>query len=99
MSRYRLSQAAKEDLLEIALYGDQQFGAHQSDIYKNKLKTHFELLAENPYLFMSVDEIRKGYRRSVCGAHAIYYRVADDGVVEIMRVLKHQNPNLPPPKP
>lgn len=38
----------------------------------------------------AVDEIRTGYRRSVCGVDSIYYRVMDD-VVDTMRVLDRQD--------
>ena len=36
---------------------------------------HFEQLAENPWLYQAVDDIREGYRRSVCGVDSIYYRI------------------------
>jgi toxin ParE1/3/4 len=35
--------------------------------------------------------VRKGYRRSVCGVDSIYYRVGDDGIVEIMAILGSQD--------
>lgn len=41
-------------------------------------------------MYQSVDDIRKGYRRSVCGVDSIYYRVVD-GTVEIMRILGQQD--------
>lgn len=51
----------------------------------------FEQLARQPYLYQSVDHIREGYRRSVCGADSIYYCVVDDDIIEIMRVLGQQD--------
>ena len=38
----------------------------------------------------TVDEIREGYRRSVCGVDSIYYRV-EGGIVEIMAILGQQD--------
>ncbi|WP_407943638.1 type II toxin-antitoxin system RelE/ParE family toxin, partial [Maribrevibacterium harenarium] len=38
----------------------------------------------------AVDYIRPGYRRSVCGVHAIFYRVQPD-YVEIMRIIGHND--------
>ncbi|MCW5784128.1 MAG: hypothetical protein KIT39_12515 [Nitrospirales bacterium] len=35
--------------------------------------------------------MRAGYRRSVFGRHSIYYRIDEQGV-EIMRVLRRQDP-------
>lgn len=90
MTKYRLSLRAKDDLVAIARYGDEHFGVAQSNRYREQLKKRFLMLAEQPHLYPAVDHIRPGYRRSVCGAHTIYYRVALDGV-EIVRVLKHQN--------
>jgi toxin ParE1/3/4 len=87
---YRLSASAEEDLLEIALYGFERFGPAQSEKYRDQLKCRFSLLAELPLLFPAVDHIRPGYRRSVCGAHSIYYRI-ESGTVEIVRILKHQD--------
>ena len=91
MGEYRLAEAAKKDLMDIALYGDEHFGAVQSNRYRDQLKQRFSILAETPLLYPAVSHIRDGYRRSVCGAHSIYYRI-DGDTVEIMRVLKHQDP-------
>ncbi len=91
MPNYRLAGAAKGDLDGIARYGDVNFGPEASDTYRDKLKAHFAWLAGQPYLYPAVDHIREGYRRSVCGVHAVYFRVAGDGV-EIMRILRHQDP-------
>ena len=91
VGRYRLSQAAVLDLTGIARYGDGHFGAARSNRYRDQLKQRFAVLAEHPLLYPGVDHIRKGYRRSVCGVHSIFYRV-DGESVEIMRILKHQGP-------
>ena len=37
-----------------------------------------------------VQHIRKGYRRSVCGVHSIYYRIEEE--VIIVRILGRQEP-------
>jgi len=44
----------------------------------------------NPILYQAVDEIREGYRRSVCGVDSIYYRV-DGNTVEIMAIFGQQD--------
>lgn len=92
MPSYRLSKTAEADLIEIARYGDENHGVERSNQYRDQLKAHFELLAENAELFQAVDHIRPGYRRSVCGVHAIYYRMTKDGV-EIMALIRGQNPD------
>ena len=90
MPSFRLSESAKEDLVKIAQYGDEYFGTAQSDRYRDQLNQRFFVLAEQPLLYPSVDHIRRGYRRSVCGAHSIYYRI-QDSTIEIVRVLGQQN--------
>ncbi len=90
MLNYRLSEAAKEDLIIIAQYGDENFGVVQSDNYRDQLKRQFLVIAERPLFFTAVDHIRAGYRRSVCGAHSIYYRVEGDSV-EIIRIIGRQD--------
>lgn len=91
MGKYRLSKAADDDLMGIALFGDEHFGIAQSNRYRDQLKQRFSVLAEQPLLYPAVDHIRQGYRRSVCGVHSIFYRI-DGENVEIMRILKKQDP-------
>lgn len=90
MLEYRLSEAAKEDLIQIALYGYENFGRGQSEKYRDKLKKQFSVIGANPLHFVSVDYIKKNYRRSICGSHSIYYLVENQGVL-IMRVLRQQD--------
>jgi toxin ParE1/3/4 len=90
MGEYRLSRSARNDLTAIAQYGDEHFGVAQSDRYRDQLKQRFSVLAEQPTLYPAIVHIRPGYRRSVCGAHSIYYRI-DAQSVEIVRILKHQD--------
>ena len=83
MANYKLSNTAKEDLIRIHHYGVERFGMQQADIYFNSFFDHFEMIARQPLSFESVDFIKKGYRRCVCGSDAIYYRI-NDRYVEIM---------------
>ena len=46
MYEFSLTQAAKEDLIIIAQYGDKNFGVAQSDRYRDQLKQRFFILAE-----------------------------------------------------
>ncbi len=91
MRKYRLTRAAKEDLVGIAQYGDEHFGVAQSNRYREQLKQRFSVLGKHPLLYPAVDHIRQGYRRSVCGAHSIYYRIKGENV-EIIRLLKNHDP-------
>lgn len=87
---YKLNEAAKADLKRTYRWGLRQFGEVQADAYFDAFFRRFEQIGSNPYLYPAVDHISEGYRRSVCGADSIYYRIADDGV-EIMRILGSQD--------
>lgn len=92
MSEYRLviSCEADRDLERLYRDGCQQWGETQADRYYDALLNHFTVLTENPLLFRAVDEVREGYRRSVCGKHSVFYKVSGD-IVEIMAIVKREN--------
>ncbi len=91
MANCRINEAAEEDIARLYLYGVRRFGLTQADVYYEGLINRIEAIGENPSLYPAVNDLRPGYRRSIYGAHAIYFRTAD-GVVEIMRVLGRENP-------
>jgi len=90
MARYRISEAAREDLERVYRHGVRECGEAQADRYFDALFDRFEDLVDRPYGYPAVEEIRTGYRGSVCSADNIYYRVVDR-TVEIMRILGRQD--------
>jgi len=90
MAKYRISEDAKADLSRIYRRGIRDYGEALADQYYDAFFDRFEELAEQPYLYQAVDEIREGYRRSVCGVDSIYYRV-EGNTVEIMAILGQQD--------
>ena len=86
MASYRISEDAKADLNRIYRRGVRDHGEAHFDAFFKR----FEHLARQPSLYQAVNDIRPGYRRSVCGVDSIYYRVVDD-IVEIMRILGQQD--------
>ena len=90
MASYRLSSDATLDLQRIYRRGAIEFGEAQADRYFEALFDRFQEIADHPDRYPAVEEIRAGYRRSVCGVDAIYYRIVDD-VAEIMRILGRQD--------
>jgi len=92
MSKYRLSNEAKEDLIRIHQYGVRKFGISQADKYYNSFFEYFDIIAQRPLSFESVDYIKKGYRRCVCGSDSIYYKINGD-IVEIMAIVGMQDLN------
>ena len=92
MAKYRLSNSAKEDLIRIHQYGVQKFGMAQADKYFGSFFKYFEIIAQRPFSFESVDFIKNGYRRCVCGSDSIYYRINED-TIEIMAIIGRQDLN------
>ena len=92
MAKYRLSNDAKEDLIRIHHYGIEKFGMSQADKYFDTFFEYFDIIAQRPFSFESVDYIKKGYRRCICGYDSIYYRINKD-VVEIMAIVGRQDIN------
>ena len=92
MAKYKLSNVAKEDLIRIHHYGVKQFGIKQADKYFNSFFVHFERIADNPLSFESVDFIKPGYRRCVCGVDSIFHKIGEE-VLEIMTIIGRQDLN------
>lgn len=90
MASYRLSEEAKADLIRIYHFGVGRFGMAQADKYLDGFFKYFEMIAERPYSFESVDYIKPGYRRCVCGADSIYFRINQESV-EIMAIIGRQD--------
>lgn len=90
MLRYKLSNQAKEALIRIHQFGVKTFGERQADIYFNRFFEYFEIIAKRPLSFESVDYIKLGYRRCVCGVDTIYYRIVKD-TVQIMTIIGRQD--------
>jgi toxin ParE1/3/4 len=92
MAKYKLSNVAKEDLIRIHHYGVTKFGETQADKYFDSFFEYFDIIAESPFSFESVDFIKTGYRRCVCGSDSIYYKINND-IVEIMAIIGRQDLN------
>ena len=90
MAEYSLSNEAREDLIRIHHYGVEKFGMAQADKYYNTFFEYFDIIAQQPFSFESIDYIRNGYRRCVCGSESIYYRI-NNGIVEIMAIVGRQD--------
>ena len=87
MAEFRISNTAKEDLIRIHHYGVKKFGTTQADKYFESFFEYFEIIAQRPFSFESVDFIKKGYRRCVCGSDSIFFKV-NENFVDIITIIE-----------
>lgn len=87
MANFRKGPLVNSDMRAIGRYTQKHWGAEQRRTYLAQLVQRFIDLAEHPNSGKACDYIRAGYRKYPQGKHVIFYRIADDGVVEIVRVL------------
>ena len=90
MTKYRLSNEAKKDLIRIHQYGVEKFGMVQADKYFDSFFKYFEIISQRPLSFESVEFIKQGYRRCVCGSDSIYYKINKD-TIDIMAIVGRQD--------
>jgi toxin ParE1/3/4 len=92
MSNYRLSNTAKEDLIRIHHYGVKTFGEQRADKYFDMFFDYFERISKSPFSFESVDYIKIGYRKCICGSDTIYFRInTNDKIIEIITIVGRQD--------
>jgi toxin ParE1/3/4 len=84
----RFSTGAEADLLRIGAYTLRTWGEDQAIRYIIELETCCRMLADNPALGRSCDDIRRGLRRMETRRHVVFYREEAEGIL-VCRIL-HQ---------
>ena len=90
MSKYKISERAKEDLFRIWHYGVYKFGRTQADKYAKQLFHHFDIIVENPNAFPLIQEVKPGYRKCVCVPNSLFYRLNKEHL-EIVAIVGRQD--------
>ena len=90
MTAFELTQAAKRDLRNIALFTEKRWNRNQRFLYMKQFHDVFGFLAENPFAGKSCDSIKPGYRKFPQGSHIVFYRDGTNSRITIIRVL-HKN--------
>jgi len=88
-AKFRISEKAVEDLEKIWQYTYETWSKDQANRYYNLLIDEINYISENPNSGRPMDYIKKGYRASIVKSHLIFYRLGDDEIVEVIRIL-HQ---------
>jgi len=92
MGNYILSSAADKDVDRIYNFTVKKFGINQARKYLFGLEKHLELLAQNPYIGISINKAKHNYLLSLYVSHTILYKVIDEGIY-LARVL-HKNRDI-----
>ena len=93
MAAYRLSRQAALDLDEIYEYTTMNFGLMRAQSYLNGLHERLGILAQQPMLGRSADQIAPNLRRYEYRSHVVFYIPQGESVL-IVRVL-HENMDAP----
>lgn len=94
MNNYRISEQAISDLDKIWLYTVETWSVEQADRYYQLLIEEIKYIAKDFESGKNMDYIKPGYRAAKVKSHIIFYRKADDAIVEIIRIL-HQMMDIP----
>ena len=88
MTLLRFSRRAEADMLSIGAYTLRTWGESQAIRYLGDLEACCQMLADNPALGRTCDDVRPGLRRMEFGRHVVFYR-EDTGGILVSRIL-HQ---------
>jgi len=72
---FHLTQKAYDDLKDIAIYTQENWGKSQRTLYLKMMNDAFHELSVNPKLGTKIDDIRAGYFKYRIGSHMIFYRM------------------------
>ena len=86
MRKPRITPAARADLDAIWTYTADRWSIDQAEAYLRSLAQTMKMLADNPALGKTIDDVRVGYLKFPAGSHVIYYRLSEAGI-DVIRIL------------
>jgi len=90
MIPFKLTNKAKADLKDIAIYTQEKWNKQQRNIYLKQFDDAFHKLAKTPSIGISCDFLMHGYKKFPQGSHVIFYKAGSNSKIEIIRVLHKQ---------
>ncbi|TCO08375.1 type II toxin-antitoxin system RelE/ParE family toxin [Natronoflexus pectinivorans] len=91
--KYRISKKAISDLEKIWVYTLNKWSREQADRYHNLIINEIEYIVDGFDLCQRIDHVRVGYRMTKVKSHLIFFKIAEDNIIEIIRIL-HQNMDI-----
>jgi toxin ParE1/3/4 len=83
----RFSRRAEADLLSIGGYTLHTWGEAHAYRYIGELEACCQMLADNPAIGRSCDDVRSGLRRMEHGKHVVFYRLQEHTGILVVRIL------------
>lgn len=94
MAEIRFTRKAVEDLSDIWNYTADMWSEQQANTYYELLIASCRKLAGNPVLFgREYKELGEKVYGSKVNKHTVFYRILDDGIMEVVRIL-HERMDL-----
>lgn len=90
---YKLSEASARDIENILERSLLEFGQTQTEQYYQSLKNCLELLAGNPEVGNTADEIQSGYHRFPHQSHVIFYTISESDI--FVALILHKSMDMP----
>ncbi len=87
MAKYKLTNQAVVDLNGIWEYTFFEWSEQQADKYYNSLLKSCEEIANNPSLGKNYQGVRKDLFGVPSSKHIVFYRIINESLVEITRIL------------
>lgn len=92
-TKYRISEQAIDDLNDIWIFTFHKWSKMQADRYYDSIIGEIEFIVDNYMFGKSAEQTRKNYRVTKIKSHLIFYRKAENEIVEIVRIL-HQRMDI-----
>jgi toxin ParE1/3/4 len=93
-NEFRISAKALEDIDKIWLYTLENWSLNQANHYYLLIYQEIKFIVDDFEGGKDIGKIKSGYRQFSVKSHLIIYKKAEDGIVEIVRVL-HQMMDIP----
>ena len=87
MVEIRLRPSAERDFIDIGNYTRDQWSQSQAEAYLQHILRVIGQIGDRPLSGQKADRVAAGYRRRRVGSHLIFYVIAADGAVEVVRIL------------
>lgn len=94
MPRFNLTKNAERDLINILIYGIENFGASKANEYHVKMINCFELIASNQEIGRRADFIDSNIRRHEFISHIIFYEIVENSILILAIIHKSRLINI-----